>query len=142
MKNLKKNAFASVLITLILVLSAATTFQAVKAAATPVATSSPALSSKEIWNFTAADTTAHATSLEWASPVVANGIAYVWNTETYIITGEPLDPFSNPIQHTLGAIYALNASSGAKLWNFTTPGTVISLNIVNGIAMYVQTTTL
>lgn len=102
---------------------------------TGVETGNPALIPTELWNFTAANTTAHTTSLDWGSPVVANRIAYVWNTETYIIPDEPYVYLLNiPIQHRLGTIYALNASSGAKLWNFTTHGIVGSLTIIDGVA--------
>ncbi len=132
MKNLTKSAFASILFTLILVLSGTNALEVT--AATPLATSNPALSPTELWNFTAAYTTAHSTGLDWASSIVVNGIAYVWNIETYTIPGEPyLDLFNSPVQHTLGNIYALNASSGSKLWNFTAQGTIGSLDIVDGI---------
>jgi len=99
-----------------------------------VETSNPALSPTELWNFTAANITAHTISLDWGSPVVANGIAYLRNTETYIIPDEPhIYLFDIPVQHMLGTIYALNASSGAKLWNLTASGSLRSLAIIDGV---------
>ena len=94
----------------------------------------PVLIPTELWNFTAANITAHTISLGWGSPVVANGIAYLRNTETYIIPDEPhIYLLDITIQHMLGTIYALNASSGAKLWNFTAPGSVRSLTVIDGV---------
>jgi outer membrane protein assembly factor BamB len=100
-----------------------------------VKTSNPVLSPTELWNFTVANLTAHTISLGWGRPVVANGIAYLRNTETYVISDEPpLYPLNITRQHTLGTIYALNASSGAKLWNFTDPRGLRSLAIIDGVA--------
>jgi outer membrane protein assembly factor BamB len=100
-----------------------------------VGTSNPALSPTELWNFTVTNSTVNTISLSWGRPVVANGIAYLLNTETYIIPDEPhMYLFDTPIQHRLGTIYALNASSGAQLWNFTAPESLRSLAIIDGVA--------
>ena len=101
---------------------------------TNLGTSKPVLSPKELWNFTADNIVAHTTSRWWGKPVVANGIAYVPSTDNYIIPDEPYIEILNiPVPHSLGAIYALNASSGVKLWNFTANGSFRSLAVLNGI---------
>ena len=102
-----------------------------------VETSNPALSPTELWNFTAINITAYTTGSYLSGPEVANGIAYLCNTEYYIIPGEPpLYPFNFTPQHTLQTFYALNISSGDKLWNFTTHASYRSDNpftIVAGV---------
>jgi outer membrane protein assembly factor BamB len=67
-------------------------------------------------------------------PVFTNGIAYVPSVYNYIIPDEPkIEILNIPVPHLLGAIYALNASSGVRLWNFTANGSFRSLDVLNGI---------
>jgi outer membrane protein assembly factor BamB len=99
----------------------------------PPPPSSPKLSQSptELWSFTANATT---NNVSWQSGVVADGIAYVWNTETYTIPGEQARYESMfPLTHSLGNIYALNAQDGAKLWNYTVTGDVRSFRVLNGV---------
>jgi outer membrane protein assembly factor BamB len=98
-------------------------------------TSSPELSPTELWNFTVANSTANTVSLRWREPEVANGIAYLCNTETYIIPYEPHLPLLNtPLPHTLGTTHAINITSGEELWNVTGAGSFRSLTIINDVA--------
>ena len=79
----------------------------------------------ELWSFTANTTT---NNVSWQSGVVADGVAYLWNTETYTVPGEQSQYLSMfPLVHSLGNIYALNAQNGAKLWNYTVKGSVQSM---------------
>jgi outer membrane protein assembly factor BamB len=100
-----------------------------------VGTSNPALSPTELWNFTAANSTATTIKISWMSPAVAKGIVYIRNLEIYTIPGEPQCGFGPP-QHTLQTIYALNASSGIKLWNFTEHPSVGSPIVIDGVAYF------
>ena len=53
----------------------------------------------------------------YSSPAVVDGVVYVGSDD--------------------GNVYALNASSGAKLWNYTTGGDVYSSPAVVGGVVYV-----
>jgi outer membrane protein assembly factor BamB len=100
-----------------------------------VETISPELSPEELWNFTVANLTANTLSLSWWEPEVANGIAYLCNTETYTIPDEPhLYSFGTPLPHTLGTTYAINLTSGKELWNLTGAGSFRSLSIIDAVA--------
>jgi len=100
-----------------------------------VGTSNSALSPAELWNFTVANLTANTLSLSWWEPEVANGIAYLCNTETYLIPDEPhLYPSDTPLPHMLGTTYAINITSGKELWNLTGTGSFRSLSIIDGVA--------
>jgi outer membrane protein assembly factor BamB len=102
-------------------------------------TSNTELSPAELWNFTVANSTANTVSLRWREPEVANGIAYLSNTETYTIPDEPhLYPFGTPLPHTLGTTYAINITSGKELWNLTGAGSFRSLSIIDGV-VYMST---
>ena len=98
-------------------------------------TISPEFSPEELWNFTVANLTANTLSLSWWEPEVANGIAYLCNTETYIIPDEPhLYPFDTALPHTLGTTYAINLTSGKELWNLTGAGSFRSLSVIDAVA--------
>jgi eukaryotic-like serine/threonine-protein kinase len=99
-------------------------------------TNNPTLTPTELWNFTAANATTNTIRISWMkSPVVVNGVVYIVEEETYTIPGESYhDHFGfGPPQHRLGSIYALNALSGIKLWNFTFHSTVGSPTVVDGV---------
>ena len=105
------------------------------AAYSNVEAGNPEFSPKELWNFTVANSTANTVSLRWWEPEVVNGVAYLCNTETYIIPDEPhLYPFDTPLPHDLGTTYAINITSGEELWNFTGTGSFRSLTIIDGVA--------
>ncbi len=86
----------------------------------------------ELWDFASNTTT---NNVSWESGVVVDGIAYVWNTETYTIPGEQARYESMfPLTHSLGNIYALNSQNGAKLWNYTVTGDIRSFRVLDGVA--------
>ena len=60
-----------------------------------------------------------------APPVVVNGVVYIGS----------VDVSSNS---EIGTVHALNASTGAKLWNFTTGGNtfVSSITVVSGAVYF------
>ena len=91
---------------------------------------------KELWNFTATNTTANTIRISWARPMVAKGVVYITASETYTIPNENYhDHFGfGPPQHTLGTVYALNIYSGAKLWNLTARASIRSSTIIDGVA--------
>ena len=98
-------------------------------------TGSPELSATTLWNFTVANSTANNLSLSWRKPTVANGIAYLSNTEWYIIPGEPHVPLLDiPVAHSLGTTYAINITSGEELWNLTGRGYLVSFALNDGVA--------
>jgi outer membrane protein assembly factor BamB len=98
-------------------------------------TGSPELSATTLWNFTVANLTAHTLWVSWRKPTVANGIAYLCKTETYIIPGEPHVPLLDiPVVHSLGTAYAINMSSGEELWNLTGRGDHFSFALIDGVA--------
>ena len=85
----------------------------------------------ELWSFAANTTT---NNVAWESGVVADDVAYVWNTETYTIPGEQAQHLSMfPLIHSMGKIYSLNAQNGTKLWNYSVAGSIRSLRILDGI---------
>ena len=85
----------------------------------------------ELWSFSSNTTT---NNVSWESGVVADGVAYVWNTETYTIPGEQAHYESMfPLTRSLGNIYALNAQNGAKLWNYTVTGDIRSFRVLDGV---------
>ena len=85
----------------------------------------------ELWSFAANTTT---NNVAWESGVVADDVAYVWNTETYTIPGEQSQHFSMfPLIHSMGKIYSLNAQNGTKLWNYSVAGSIRSLPIFDGV---------
>jgi outer membrane protein assembly factor BamB len=97
-------------------------------------TGSPELSATELWNFTVANSTANTLSVNWRKPNVANGIAYLCNTEWYIIPGEPHVPLLDiPVIHQLGTTYAINITSGEELWNLTGTGHLVSFALSDGV---------
>ncbi|MCW3995511.1 MAG: PQQ-binding-like beta-propeller repeat protein [Candidatus Bathyarchaeota archaeon] len=93
----------------------------------------------ELWNFSAANTTAHTVRMDWnvpmveASPTVANRILYVVNSETYLIPNEPYHNHFGfgPPQHRIGTLYAIDVYRGAKLWNFTAKSTIRSFKVTD-----------
>ena len=96
---------------------------------------SPELSPEELWAFTVANLTANNLSFGWRRPNVENGIAYLCNTETYIIPGEPHVPLLDiPVTHSLGTVHAINITSGEELWNLTGAGSSFYFAIVDGVA--------
>ena len=96
-------------------------------------TSEPALSPRQIWTFTVVNST-------WNDPpVVANGIAYVFNTEYYTKPSERyISMFGQP-SHPLLTVYALNASDGSKLWEYAAKGYLQLFTVVNGTAYFSTT---
>jgi outer membrane protein assembly factor BamB len=97
--------------------------------------SSPELSPEELWNFTVANYTANTRSFGWRRPNVENGIAYLCNTESYIIPGEPHVPLLDiPVTHSLGTVHAINITSGEELWNLTGAGDHFYFATVDGVA--------
>jgi outer membrane protein assembly factor BamB len=93
----------------------------------------------ELWNFTAAkNATANTIRISWTRPVAVDGVVYIGELKVYTIPGESYeDPFGfGPPQHTLGTIYALKASSGAKIWNFTDHSSVGSPVVIDGVAYF------
>ncbi len=85
----------------------------------------------ELWSFASNTTT---NNVSWESGVVTDGVAYVWNTETYTIPGEQARYESMfPLTRSLGNIYALNAQNGAKLWNYTVTGDIRSFRVLDGV---------
>jgi outer membrane protein assembly factor BamB len=97
--------------------------------------SSPELSPEELWNFTVANYTANTLSFGWRRPNVENGIAYLCNTESYIIPGEPHVPLLDiPVTHSLGTVRAINITSGEELWNLTGAGDHFYFATVDGVA--------
>jgi outer membrane protein assembly factor BamB len=94
---------------------------------------------KELWSFSAPSTT---NKVYWQSGLVADGIAYVWNTETYSIPSEQEDylsyfphypQFVSSLLHSLGNIHALNAQNGSELWNCTVTGIIGLLSVSDGV---------
>lgn len=59
-----------------------------------------------------------------SSAAVVNGVVYVWSNEQNYETGG-------------GNIYALDASSGAKIWNYSTNGAVYSSPAVSGNVVFI-----
>jgi len=151
---MKKTALASTLIlTLLFSMLAGTLFFDVRGAKKPplsyfgastissatsdseAETGSSELSATELWNFTVANSTANTISLYWKTPKVAEGIAYLCNTEGYIIPREPHLPLLDiPVVHDLGTTYAINMSSGEELWNLTGAGYLVSFALNDGVA--------
>ena len=82
-------------------------------------TGNPALTPKLLWNYTTG-------GWVFSSPAVVNGVVYIGSSNYKGIEGPP---FPN-----IGNVYALNATSGAKLWNYTT-GVLLysSPAVVNGV---------
>jgi outer membrane protein assembly factor BamB len=102
---------------------------------TPPSVAKLPLSPTAVWSFTATNSTVQTTDMSWGTPIVANGIAYLTNIENYIIPEEPnVFLLDIVIQHPLTTIYAINASSGGRLWNFTAEGSVRSFDVIDGVA--------
>jgi len=95
------------------------------------------LSPTKLWTFTV-------TNSSWNDPpVVADGIAYVFNTEYYTKKNELdiqalLMPFGPP-SHPLLTVYALNASDGTELWQYHAQGELLLFTVDKSIA-YLSTT--
>ena len=98
---------------------------------------------KELWSFSAKPIQSQIKSesgiivnnyVYWQSGLVTDGIAYVWNTESYTVPGEQEHYLSYfPLTHSLGNIYALNAQNGSKLWNCTVTGNIDLLSVIDGV---------
>jgi outer membrane protein assembly factor BamB len=99
----------------------------------PRETSQPALSPTKLWSFTVVNSS-------WDDPpVIANGIAYVFNTEYYTDPSERYFSMFGPPSHPLVTVYALNASDGSKLWEYQAKGELQFFTVVNGKAYFSTT---
>jgi outer membrane protein assembly factor BamB len=76
----------------------------------------------EHWNFTVPNATDTTVAIEWSKPAVAQGIVYIRELDAHTIFDPNYhDEFGfGPPQRTILTLYALNAATGAKLWNYTT----------------------
>jgi outer membrane protein assembly factor BamB len=95
-----------------------------------------ALSPTRLWTFTMINSS-------WIDPpVVANGIAYVFNTEYYTKQSE-LDLkgllMFGPPSHPLVTVYALNASDGSELWQYHAQGELLLFTVDKGTAYFSTT---
>jgi outer membrane protein assembly factor BamB len=98
----------------------------------PRGTSQPALSPTKLWSFTVVNSS-------WEDPpVIANGIAYVFNTKYYTDPSERYFMFGPP-SHPLVTVYALNDSDGSKLWEYQAKGELQFFTVVNGKAYFSTT---
>ncbi len=102
----------------------------------PQETSEPEPSLRELWTFTLVNSS-------WNnSPVIADGIAYLFNTEYYTKPSElylqGLLMFGPP-SHPLVTVYALNASDGLELWQYQAQGELQLFTIDKGAAYFSTT---
>jgi outer membrane protein assembly factor BamB len=76
----------------------------------------------ELWSFTFPNATDTTVAIEWSKPVVAEGVVYIRELDIHTISDPNYhDHFGfGPPQRTILTLYALNAATGAKLWNYTT----------------------
>jgi len=89
----------------------------------------------DLWDFTASNITANTIGFGWSNPPVANGIVYLCSSEDYVTPSEsPIHPANITPSRQLGTIYALNKSTGVKLWNLTTQGDIRYLAVTDGFA--------
>jgi outer membrane protein assembly factor BamB len=92
-----------------------------------------AIAPTKLWTFTVINSS-------WNDPpVVANGIAYVFNTEYYTKPSERYVGMFGPPSHPLVTVYALNASDGSELWQYQAQGEHQFFTVDKGTA-YLSTT--
>jgi outer membrane protein assembly factor BamB len=89
----------------------------------------------ELWSYIASNTTANTIRMSWSAPIVAGDAVLILNHEMYTIPNEPNLGYG-PIQHWVGTLYAINAATGTKLWNFTDHSSIQSRTIVDGVAYF------
>jgi len=70
---------------------------------------------------------------------VANGIAYVFNTEYYTKPSERYVGMFGPPSHPLVTVYALNASDGSELWQYQAKGALQLFTVDKGTAYFSTT---
>ena len=69
---------------------------------------------RELWRFTATNTTQTTIRMSWQAPQVGDGVVIVANYEMHTEVAGQEYP-----QHLIQTLYSIDAASGAKLWNFT-----------------------
>ena len=87
----------------------------------------------ELWNFTVPNATDSTVGIQLSRPVVAEGVVYIRELDVHTISDPNYhDEFGfGPPQRTILTLYALNAATGAKLWNYTT--TYLDYGLTNPI---------
>ena len=100
-----------------------------------VAESSGGLASNKLWSYTAANTTTTTTRMSWAVPQIANGIVLIVNNEMFAVQDGGYHPYGQP-QQLIQTLYALDADTGAKLWNVTDFSSIQEPIMVDGVVYF------
>ncbi len=104
----------------------------------PEADSTPASSSPaptELWSYVAPNTTSSTIRMSWRAPQIGDDVVTILNDEIHTVLDGRDYPYGPP-QHLIETLYALDAKSGAKLWNFTDLSSILYPVMVDDVVYF------